>query len=108
MPARVAIKLAHTVIWAFFAGCIVLVPVAGLMRRFDWVAMLTGLVLLECLVLAFNRGRCPLTDWAARYTDERSPNFDIYLPRWLAEYNKTIFGTLFVCGELVVLWRWLH
>jgi hypothetical protein len=60
----------------------------------------------ECLVLAVNRGRCPLTNLAARYTDERAANFDIYLPEWLARHNKSIFGLLFVAGELVLLWRW--
>jgi hypothetical protein len=28
--------------------------------------------------------RCPLTGIAARYTDDRRDNFDIYLPPWLA------------------------
>jgi len=58
-------------------------------------------------VLAANRGRCPLTDWAARYTEDRAANFDIYLPDWLARNNKAIFGTLFAVNELIVLWRWL-
>jgi hypothetical protein len=57
-------------------------------------------------VLAANGGRCPLSDLAARYTDERASNFDIYLPNWLASRNKTIFGTLFVVNELIVLWCW--
>jgi hypothetical protein len=52
-------------------------------------------------------GRCPLTDLAGRYTEERVDNFDIYLPLWLARRNKMIFGTLFAVGELVVLGRWL-
>jgi hypothetical protein len=99
-----AIKLMHTVIWAFFAGCILALPVAGLMHRFDWAVILTVLILVECSVLAFNRGRCPLTDWASRFTDERGDNFDIFLPEWLARWNKTIFGTLFVVNELIVLW----
>ena len=69
---------------------------------------LTVLVVGECLVLAVNRGRCPLTDLAARCTDERAANFDIYLPEWLARHNKSIFGFLFVAGELVLLWRWVR
>ncbi len=64
------------------------------------------MILGECLVLGLNRGRCPLTDVAARYTDDRADNFDIYLPLWLARYNKIIFGFLFVAGELIVLWQW--
>jgi len=105
--ALVAIKLLHTAIWAFFAACILALPVTALIHRFDWAAGLSILVLAECGVLAWNRGRCPLTDWAARYTDDRSDNFDIYLPNWLARYNKEIFGTLFVVGGLVALFSWL-
>ena len=104
--ALVWTKLLHTAVWAFFAGCIVAIPVAGAMRRFTWAAALTAFVLVECAVLAANRGRCPLTDLAARHTEERADNFDIYLPLWLARHNKTIFGTLFVAGELFTLWRW--
>ncbi len=102
------IKLLHTAIWAFFAGCIVALPIAGLMHRFDWAVALTALVVVECIVLLVNRWRCPLTDLAARFTTSRTDNFDIYLPVWVARHNKTIFSTLFVLGELIVLWRWLE
>ena len=101
------IKLLHTLIWAFLAGSIVALPVVGVLRRFRWAAILTCLVLLECAVLAVNGGRCPLTDLAARFTNDRAPSFDIYLPNWLAEHNKAIFGVLFIAGEWVVLGCWL-
>lgn len=103
----VAVKLLHTAIWAFFAACILALPLAAWLRRFDWALLLTALILAECTVLAINRGRCPLTDLAAQFTADRSPAFDIYLPNWLARNNKAIFGTLFFMNELVVLWRWL-
>lgn len=103
----VAIKLLHTVVWLFFAGCVVAILWAGIFRQFSKAVVLSGLVLIECAVLALNRGRCPLTDLAGRYTEERADNFDIYLPLWLARHNKSIFGTLFVVGELVVLGQWL-
>lgn len=103
----IAIKLLHTVVWLVFAGCIVAIPIAGAWRQFLWSAVLSGLVLLECVVLAANQCRCPLTDLAGRYTKDRRDNFDIYLPLWLARHNKTIFGTLFAVGELFVLGRWL-
>ena len=105
--ALVGIKVLHTLVWAFFAGCIVAIPIAGVWNQFRWAAILTGLVLVECLVLAVNRGRCPSTDLAGRYTEERADNFDIYLPVWLARWNKTIFGTLFVLGGLFAVGRWL-
>jgi hypothetical protein len=97
------IKLLHTMIWAFLATSILVLPIAGVLRRFRWAAIITVTVLLECGVLAVNGGRCPLTDMAARYTVDRRCNFDIYLPNWLAEHNKVVFGVLFVTGELVVV-----
>lgn len=102
------VKLVHTAAWAFFAGCILALPVVAWQERFALALALTSAVLLEVLVLAVNRWRCPLTAVAARYTDDRRDNFDIYLPLWLARYNKQIFGTLFVGGLLIagVLWAW--
>jgi len=101
------VKLLHTAIWAVMAGAILWLPLAGWFGQFRLAFGLTLLIVGECVVLALNRGRCPLTDVAARYTDERTDNFDIYLPLWLARNNKLIFGGLFVAGELVWLWRWI-
>jgi urea transporter len=103
-----AIRLLHTVIWDILAGSILALPLAGVLRRFRWATILTGLVLLECVVLAVNRGRCPLSDLAQQFTADRADNFDIYLPYWLAGHNKVIFGVLFIAGELVVLGFWLR
>jgi hypothetical protein len=103
----IVIKVAHTVIWAVMATAILAIPVAAAIDRFRVAAWLTALILVECAVLALNHGRCPLTDMAARFTTERGANFDIYLPLWLAEHNKTIFGGLFVAGEFFWLRRWL-
>lgn len=83
------------------------IPLAGIRRQFPLAAALTGLVLIECAILAVSRERCPFTDLAGRYTKDRAENFDIYLPLWLARHNKRIFGTIFVVGELCVLFQWL-
>lgn len=101
------IKLAHTAIWAVMASAIVALPIAAMRGRFRVAGWLTALIVAECIVLALNGGRCPLTDLAAQFTQDRAANFDIYLPQWLAQYNKEIFGGLFVLGELVWFWRWL-
>ena len=103
----VGVKLLHTVAWLFLVGCIVAIPIAGARGQFPLAAALTGIILIECAVLVANRWRCPLTDLAERYTDQRTDNFDIYLPQWLARHNKTIFGTVFVVGGLFALERWL-
>lgn len=101
-----AIKLAHTVIWAFFAGCIVAIPVLALQDRLAAAAVLSAIVLLEVVIIVANAWRCPLTGVAARYTDDRRDNFDIYLPEWLARHNKVIFGLLYAGGVLLTLGRW--
>jgi hypothetical protein len=100
-----SIKLLHTAIWFCMATSIVYLPFAGLARQFRVAWILTAVILAECSILALNHGRCPLTDLAAHYTTERVDNFDIYLPMWLARYNKEIFGSLFLAGEAVVIWR---
>jgi hypothetical protein len=78
------IKVLHTLFWIFFAGCIFAIPVAARMGRFDCACWASGFMLIELATLAVNGGRCPVTDVAARYTDDRRANFDIYLPLWLA------------------------
>jgi hypothetical protein len=100
------IKLAHTLIWTVMAAAIVAIPIAAMRRRFRLAAWLSALIVAECIVLALNGGRCPLTDLAAGFTADRAANFDIFLPQWLAEHNKTIFGALFVLGEMIWLWQW--
>lgn len=101
-----AIKAIHTLVWAFFAGCVLAIPALGLAGRYALSALFAGVVGVEVVILLANRGRCPLTDLAARHTSDRSDNFDIYLPRWLARHNKTIFGALYVAGSLLAFARW--
>lgn len=102
-----SIRTLHTIVWAFFAGCIVAIPVFAWRRDFATAGVLIGIVMVEVLIIMANRWRCPLTGVAERYTDERRDNFDIYLPLWLARYNKQIFGSLYVVGILLTLVRWL-
>ena len=100
------IKLLHTVVWALFAGCIIALPFVAWSGNFRYAAILIGIVSFEVLVLLVNRFRCPLTDVAGRYTSNRQDNFDIYLPLWLARYNKQIFGTWFAAGLAFTAWAW--
>jgi hypothetical protein len=100
------VKTVHTLAWALFAGCILALPFVAWARDFDTSAALIALVLVEVGVLVANGMRCPLTNVAERYTDDRRDNFDIYLPLWLARHNKTIFGWLFVAGLAWTLALW--
>ncbi|MDZ4701398.1 MAG: hypothetical protein SH809_16925 [Rhodothermales bacterium] len=99
-----AIKVIHTLVWAVFAGSILAVPVVAFLGNLPVAWSLIGFVFLEVVVLVANRMTCPLTDVAGRYTAERQENFDIYLPRWLARHNKTIFGGLYLAGIVYTVW----
>ena len=100
------IKVVHTVVWAFFASCILAIPVLTLGGAYRHAAWLIAVVFFEVVILALNRMRCPLTPLAARYTADRRDKFDIYLPVWLARHNKVIFGALYVAGIMFTLARW--
>ncbi|HMB90698.1 MAG TPA: hypothetical protein VKP65_07615 [Rhodothermales bacterium] len=101
-----AIKVIHTMAWAFFAGCILAIPIYAWRGDFATAAVLIAIVFVEVFIILANHWRCPLTGIAARYTDDRRDNFDIYLPLWLARYNKHLFGSLFFAGLLYTLARW--
>ena len=104
-PLRI-VKIVHTLVWALFAGCIVALPIATWHENIRVAMILMAIVGFEVLVLLVNRLRCPLTGIAARYTQDRRDNFDIYLPLWVARYNKQIFGSLYVAGILYTLLQW--
>lgn len=101
----ILVRLLHTVVWALMVGCIVAVPVLALADAYVYAAAFAGVVLVETMILLYNGWRCPLTDVAARYTDDQHIGFDIFLPSWLARHNKLIFGSLFVAGVVVALLR---
>jgi hypothetical protein len=98
LAALRVVKLVHTLAWAFFSGCIVAIPYFAWKGRLETAYILIAIVMFEVSVLVANGMKCPLTAIAARYTDDRRDNFDIYLPLLLARYNKHIFGALFVAG----------
>jgi hypothetical protein len=74
--------------------------------KFVWIGI--GLILLEGLVLlAFNK-MCPLTIMARKYSVSAKDNFDIYLPNWLAKFNKLIYTTFFIIILFGIIYRVLN
>ncbi len=100
------VKLLHTIVWAFFALCIVAIPIAASAGALRLALILVAIVAIEVVVLLSNGFKCPLTGVAARYTPDRQDNFDIYLPLWLARHNKLIFGALYLSGTVYTLVVW--
>jgi hypothetical protein len=79
-----AIKVAHTVIWAFFVLMIGAIWTFAVQANFGGAAWAIAIVLIEVAILGLNHGRCPLGGLVERYTVDRAANFDIYLPAWPA------------------------
>jgi hypothetical protein len=101
-----AIKLIHTVIWLFFVIVIFYVLYSGMfdqVNSYTWMAI--GMIIVEGIVLLVFNMFCPLTLLARKYSDSERENFDIFLPNWLAKYNKLIFTTIFIIGLILVLMR---
>ena len=100
------IKIVHTVIWIFFVIVIFYILYSGISNQinaFTWVAI--GLIIAEGITLVLFKMFCPLTIMARKYSDSDKDNFDIFLPNWLARYNKIIFTTIYLVGVIIVLIR---
>lgn len=102
MSKLTLIKILHTLIWLFFNVVLFYMAYAVFVDKIDkFVWMGIGLIVLEGIVLLIFKKVCPLTIIARKYSDSTKDNFDIYLPNWLAKYNKLIYTTFFViiiCG----------
>lgn len=101
-----AIKLVHTMIWAFFVFVIFYILFSGISNKinsFTWIAI--GLVIAEGIVLIIFNMFCPLTLIARKYSNSKKDNFDIFLPNWLAKYNKIIFTIIYLVGVIIVVLR---
>jgi hypothetical protein len=98
----------HTLIWIFYNVVIFYLLYAVITDRIDkWVWICIGLVVLEGLVLLVFKKMCPITVVARKYSDSTRDNFDIFLPNWLARYNKEIYTTIFFVSILILLYRLL-
>jgi hypothetical protein len=66
-----------------------------------------GLIILECIILVVFRQMCPVTLIARKYSDSTKDNFDIFLPNWLARYNKLIYGLILAVILIFLIYRLL-
>lgn len=102
----VLIKLAHTIIWVFFNIVIFYLFYAVITGKIDeWIWIGFGLILAEGLILLIFKNVCPVTIVARAYSDSTKANFDIYLPEWLAKYNKQIYTSIVVFILLILIIR---
>jgi len=100
------IKIIHTVIWLFFNVVIFYLLYAVIANQIDeWIWICIGLITLEGLTLLLFKSICPITVIARRYSNSTKDNFDIYLPNWLARYNKAIYSGIVALAILILAYR---
>lgn len=102
----ILVKLLHTVVWIFFNIVIFYFLYAVIVKKIDiWMWACLGLILLEGFILLIFKSMCPITLIARKYSDSQKDNFDIYLPNWLAKYNKLIYSTIVVFAVFILLFQ---
>ena len=102
----VLVKLLHTAIWIFFNVVIFYLLYAVIADKTDiWVWICLGLIGLEVFILLVFRSVCPVTLLAEKYSDSDRANFDIYLPHWLAKYNKRIYSVIVLIALVILVYR---
>ncbi len=98
------LKTIHTIIWVIMTASNFVAFYFAFNGIYDyrfWIP--AGILILEIVTVFINKWSCPLTPITAKYTDDRKPNFDIYLPLWLARYNKEIFSAIILIEILIVI-----
>ncbi len=100
------IKLIHTLIWIFFNIVLTYLIYAVITNRIGiWVWVGIGAILIEGLLLLIFKNMCPLTIIARKYSNSTKYNFDIYLPEWIARYNKQIYTSIFIIIIGLLIYR---
>ena len=103
------IKIIHTIIWLFFNVVLFYMAYAVVVNKIDkYVWLGIALIIGEGIVLLTFKKMCPLTIIARKYSDSKKDNFDIYLPNWLAKYNKLIYTTFFIIILFGIAYRVLN
>lgn len=102
----IAIKMLHTAIWIFYNIVIFYLLYAVISNKIDhWIWIGLGLIALEGLILLAFKKICPVTLIARKYSDSNKDNFDIYLPNWLARYNKLIYSIIVGIILVILVYR---
>lgn len=89
------IKAIHTFIWLVMTISVLYIGYSVIQMKFDslfYVSLI--LITSEIIIIVVNSWKCPLTRIARRHTEDDAPNFDIFLPRIIAQYNKEIFTAI--------------
>ncbi|MEO8769638.1 MAG: hypothetical protein ABI402_06125 [Ferruginibacter sp.] len=105
----IRVKIIHTLIWIFFNLVISYMLYAVVINKIDkWLWIGYIIIFLEITTLLYFKLSCPITIVARRYSISRKPNFDIFLPVWLAKYNRIIYAGILITVIFITVYRLLN
>jgi hypothetical protein len=77
---------------------------AGITKTYNiWLYISLGLLAVESVVYLGNGQKCPFTDLAKKYGDEKGYVGDVFLPKKVADNTFYFFGTLLLIGIVVLI-----
>jgi hypothetical protein len=100
------VRILHTLVWIAFNVIIfyfLYSAISDKIGRWTWICL--SLIMGEGIVLLVSGNVCPITTVARNYSDSTKENFDIYLPNWLAKYNKEIYSVIVGVGVVILIFR---
>ena len=85
------------------SACLIYILYSGIAKNYHWTLFLAiGAVLIEGVVLLFNRWQCPFTNLAKKYGDEKSSVTDMFYPKWFLPHVFRFSTVLFVIGLILL------
>ena len=100
----ILLKTIHTIVWAIMTFANFFAFYLAFIGRFDiWFWIPASFIMLEIFIIVLNDWKCPMTGMIEKYTKDRSDNFGLYIPGWLAKYNVRIYTILIPLEVLIVL-----
>ncbi len=99
----ILVRTLHGIITAFFLVCLGFVFYAGITGRqmtLGWIAM--GCILVEGIILLFNKGDCPLGSVHHAVGDDKT-FFELLMPKPLAKRAVPILSIVAFIGFLLLI-----
>lgn len=98
------VRLLHTITWFALLLAVMYCLYSAITWNFTILSFgCSVLILIEAVIMYKNKGNCPFQRWAGKYTKDRDPGFDIFLPKWVVKYNTKLFIVLYILVILVTL-----
>jgi hypothetical protein len=97
------IRLLHGIITVFFLSCLAYVYYSGISNNITlWSYLAMAALIIEGLVVAFNKGLCPLGRLHNKYGDQKT-FFELFLPQPLAKKAVPFLGLAAAIGFFLLI-----